>query len=269
MKPVQLTKQAWMRTVRSAQTIACAFVLSIASAWVCACHQAHGKPAPGLETPSPAEITDFRTLYRQNCTGCHGENGKNGAAIALANPVYIAWAGESVVHDAIANGTTSKLMPPFAKSAGGMLTDAQVHALTRGIIENWGSENTLAGATPPPYKGTLTGNAERGFVAYGMYCARCHGATGQGGPADGKEIPGKTGPGKTGWLGPVVDPTYLALISDQDLRSIIVAGLPDGLMPDWRNDAAQPMTDQQATDVVAWLAAKRVATPGQPYPVHP
>jgi hypothetical protein len=62
-----------------------------------------------------------------------------------------------------------------------------------------------------------------------------------------------------------VDPSYLALISDQDLRSLIVAGVPDGAMPDWRSDAAQPMTDQQVTDVVAWLASKRVATPGQPY----
>jgi cytochrome c oxidase cbb3-type subunit 3/ubiquinol-cytochrome c reductase cytochrome c subunit len=45
-------------------------------------------------------------------------------------------------------------------------------------------------------------------------------------------------------------------------------------MPDWRNDAAQPMpmnpmTDQQITDILAWLASKRVANPGQPYPTHP
>ena len=26
------------------------------------------------------------------------------------------------------------------------------------------------------------------------------------------------------------------------------------------------MTDQQVTDIVAWLASKRVANPGQPYP---
>lgn len=262
-------KPAWMHAAQRAQTIACAFAIAIASTLVCACHQAHGKPGPGPDAPNPGEVTDFHVLYRQNCTGCHGENGKNGAAIALANPVYIAWAGEDVVRDAIANGTTSRLMPPFAKAAGGMLTDAQVHALARGIVENWGSANVLAGATPPAYKSSLTGNQQNGFAAYGVYCARCHGATGQGGPADGKEIPGKTGPGKSGWLGPIVDPTYLALISDQDLRSIIVAGLPGGTMPDWRNDAAQPMTDQQVTDVVAWLAAKRVATPGQPYPATP
>ena len=39
-------------------------------------------------------------------------------------------------------------------------------------------------------------------------------------------------------------------------------------MPDWRSDAAQPLTDQQITDVVAWLASKRTANPGQPYPTR-
>jgi hypothetical protein len=29
------------------------------------------------------------------------------------------------------------------------------------------------------------------------------------------------------------------------------------------------MTDQEVTDILAWLASKRVANPGQPYPNHP
>jgi cytochrome c oxidase cbb3-type subunit 3/ubiquinol-cytochrome c reductase cytochrome c subunit len=37
-------------------------------------------------------------------------------------------------------------------------------------------------------------------------------------------------------------------------------------MPDWRNDSAQPLTDQQVTDIVAWLASHRAPNPGQPYP---
>jgi cytochrome c oxidase cbb3-type subunit 3/ubiquinol-cytochrome c reductase cytochrome c subunit len=59
------------------------------------------------------------------------------------------------------------------------------------------------------------------------------------------------------------------LISDQNLRSITIAGRPDEGMPDWRSDAAQPLTDQQTTDIVAWLASKRTADPGQPYVTHP
>jgi hypothetical protein len=70
-------------------------------------------------------------------------------------------------------------------------------------------------------------------------------------------------------MGSIVDGSYLALISDQGLRSITIAGRPDEGMPDWRSDGAQPLTDQQITDIVAWLASKRTANPGQPYPTVP
>jgi cytochrome c oxidase cbb3-type subunit 3/ubiquinol-cytochrome c reductase cytochrome c subunit len=62
-----------------------------------------------------------------------------------------------------------------------------------------------------------------------------------------------------------VDPTYLALVSDQYLRSIIIAGRPDQGMPDWRSDSSQSLTDVQITDIVSWLASRRIADPGQPY----
>jgi cytochrome c oxidase cbb3-type subunit 3/ubiquinol-cytochrome c reductase cytochrome c subunit len=36
--------------------------------------------------------------------------------------------------------------------------------------------------------------------------------------------------------------------------------------PDWRgNVPGHPMTDQEITDVVAWLATRRAQNPGQPY----
>jgi cytochrome c oxidase cbb3-type subunit 3/ubiquinol-cytochrome c reductase cytochrome c subunit len=124
----------------------------------------------------------------------------------------------------------------------------------------------------------LPGTAEHGLQAYSVFCARCHGATGEGGPADGKpnSTQGKIGSGKigsgksgSGKIGSIVDPSYLAIISDQNLRSITIAGRPDQAMPDWRGDAEQPMTDQQVTDILAWLGTKRVANPGQPYPNRP
>ena len=88
------------------------------------------------------------------------------------------------------------------------------------------------------------------------------GANGEGAPGDPKNNAPK--------LGSIVDPSYLALISDQDLRSITIAGLPDRNMPDWRTDAAQPLaqplTDQQLTDIITWLVSHRAPNPGQPYP---
>jgi cytochrome c oxidase cbb3-type subunit 3/ubiquinol-cytochrome c reductase cytochrome c subunit len=79
--------------------------------------------------------------------------------------------------------------------------------------------------------------------------------------------------GKTMRTGSIVDPTYLALVSDQYLRTTILAGRPEEGMPDWRSDLAEPharpMTDQEITDTVAWIASHRIAVPGEPYPQHP
>ena len=236
-----------------------AVVLSALCVSVVACDRIPGRPGPGPEVVRPEEVVDFPTLYKQNCAACHGDNGWNGAAIPLANPVYIALAGESQMRDAIARGGPGKLMPAFAASSGGMLTDQQVTALAHGIVEQWGKPNILAGQNAPPYMATAQANVERGQQAYTTFCAKCHGVTGEGHTAD----------PKFSRVGSIVDPTYLALISDQNLRSILIAGRPEEGMPDWRTDAAQPMTDEQVTDLVAWLASKRVANPGQPYPIHP
>jgi cytochrome c oxidase cbb3-type subunit 3 len=56
-------------------------------------------------------------------------------------------------------------------------------------------------------------------------------------------------------------------VSDQGLRTTIIAGRTDLGMPDWREAApGRPMSDREITDVVAWLASQRRSFPGQPFP---
>lgn len=218
------------------------------------CSRIPGRPGPGPEVVRPEQVVDFSTLYKENCAACHGVTGKDGAALALNNPVYVAIAGEDNIHRVIAGGVDGKLMPAFAKSAGGMLTDQQVAILAHGIVQTWGKPGILAGQTPPPYADAEAGDAARGQQAFTASCAKCHGANGEG-SQNGKYKQGS-----------IVDPAYLALISDQGLRSIILAGLPDRHMPDWRGGSEHPLlTGQQTTDIVAWLASHRTDNPGQPY----
>ena len=146
------------------------------------CDNIPGRPGPGPEVVRPEEVLAFPTLYKQNCAACHGEGGKNGAAISLANPEYIGLAGETRIQSVITNGVHGKLMPAFAQSAGSMLTDQQVAVLANGIVETWGAPNPASGQNPPPYLATLAGDAERGHAAYEVFCAKCHGANGEGGP---------------------------------------------------------------------------------------
>jgi mono/diheme cytochrome c family protein len=133
--------------------------------------------------------------------------------------------------------------------------------MAHGMVQQWSKQEVVAGLSIPQYRSTLTGDGARGQQAFGTFCARCHGAAGEGSAGDAKS--------KTGKIGSIVDGSYLALISDQGLRSILIAGRPDEGMPDWRMDGTQPMTDQQITDIVAWLATKRTLNPGQPYPTRP
>lgn len=247
-----------MRLASSNSTRPIALLLTAISLVTVGCTRVPGRPGPEPEVARPEQVLDFPTLYKENCSACHGESGRNGAALPLANPVYLAIAGEGTLSQTIAKGVPGKLMPPFSKSAGGMLTDQQVAVLAQGILHTWGTPSALAGQNPPPYLSTLTADPARGRQAFITFCASCHGSNGAG---DAK--PSATKPGS------IVDPSYLALISDQDLRSMIIAGLPDRGMPDWRTDAAQPLTDQQTTDIVAWLASQRTINPGQPYPTHP
>ncbi len=209
------------------------------------CNQMPGTPKPGVEVPRPDSITDFATLYSQNCSGCHGQGGQGGAAFDLANPVYQAWVDDASLRKVIAEGEHGTQMPAFAQEAGGYLTDVQVDALVHGMRAAWQKPGALNGQTPPPYQSTAQGDAGKGQPVYQTACARCHEQAGQ----------------------KVTDPTYLALVSDQALRTIIIAGRPDLSHPDWRGDiAGRALTDQEVADVLAWLGSLRSPTPGQPYP---
>jgi mono/diheme cytochrome c family protein len=189
-------------------------------------------------------------LYAENCAGCHGSEGRGGAAIALADPVYLAIADDASIRKVVANGVKGTSMPAFAQSAGGMLTNKQIDLITTEMRSRWSRPGILNGANPPSYAAKSSGNAQHGEVVYGTYCASCHGAQGQGAPK-----------GST-----ITNDSFLALVSDQGLRTIVITGRPELGAPDWRgNVPGKPMSDQEITDVVAWTASRRVQNPGQPY----
>lgn len=203
------------------------------------CH-APGKPGAEPEVPRPEQVLDFATLYKSNCAACHGANGQNGAAISLANPIYLAFAGAANIERITTTGVPGTQMPAFGKSSGGMLTDQQIAALTNGMISAWGSSSADTKSLPP-YASTLKGDAAHGEQAFAAHCAGCH----------------TSGSSQSN----LTDPAYLALISDQGLRSFIAAGHAEKAI-------SPPASDQEIADTVAWLAAHRTATPGQPYQQH-
>jgi cytochrome c oxidase cbb3-type subunit III len=215
------------------------------------CVNAPGRPLPGDLPIVPNEVSDFTTLYEHNCSGCHGSDGKGGAAVALGNPVYLALADDTVLRRAAANGIPGTSMPAFGQSTGGVLTDKQVDVIVHGIRERWSKPDVLNGANPPPYSATGPGDPSRGSFVYSTYCSACHGAGGRGGEK----------------ASSIVNGPFLTLINDQELRTIVIVGRPELGAPDWRSDVpGKEMSAQEVSDVVAWLASQRPKGSGPPFP---
>src|SRR5262249_21197054 len=151
----------------------------------------------------------------------------------------------------IAGGRAGTPMPAFAKSKGGPLTKEQVEVLVEGLKERWGPAQEPKGL--PPYlspRGGARASAaavERGGEVFAMACAGCHGEEGKGGK---------------GKVGAINDRAFLALISDQALRRIVITGRPDLGMPGYddkkgRDTDFQPLTSKEIDDVVALLGSWR------------
>ena len=212
------------------------------------------RPRMEPEVQAPDQIVDFDVLYRQNCSGCHGENGASGAATPLGSATYLALADDSTIRRITSEGVPGTSMPAFAQSAGGMLTDKQIEVLVNGIRGRWANPHTVESANLPSYSAQAAGDPSRGSGVFATYCASCHGANGTGGQKGGS----------------VVNGSFLALVSDQGLRTAVIVGRPELGFPDWRNDVpGRPMSAQEVSDVVAWMTAQRPKFPGQPYSSSP
>ncbi len=216
-----------------------ALVLMATLAAITACGTRN--PADSAVVP-PGKIMDFSFLYARNCSGCHGADGKGGAAIGLGDPVYLAIANDATIRRVTGEGVAGTSMPAFAQHSGGMLTDEQINVIVRGIRSRWAKPDALSGIAAPPYAAPGAGDAKRGAIAFGAYCSSCHGVDGRG---------GKRGSS-------IVDSSYLALVSDQNLRTTVIVGRPELGAPDWRGDIpGKPMPPEEISDVVAWLSAQR------------
>jgi mono/diheme cytochrome c family protein len=210
-----------------------------------------GKPREADRSKPADQVMDFGALYAARCAGCHGADGKLGPAPPLNDPIFLAIVPEEVLLRVISEGRTvspgqKSPMPAFAREKGGPLTGDQVKALARGIKTRWG----------PPAPGALLkyldptggkgGKKEAGLRVFGRACAGCHGSTGQG-EKDGKPLRG----------GAINNQAFLALISDQALRRIVITGRPDLGMPAYNHSDRPPLNSAEIDDLLALLRSWR------------
>ena len=203
-----------------------------------------GKPTPADIVRRPTDNLDPVSLYSQNCAGCHGADGQKGPAPPIGDPVYLALVDDNTLRKVISEGRPGTPMSAFAQTEGGMLTGQQVDAIVAGLRLRWSKNDVLQGVTPPSYAAKTEGNSQQGAGVFATYCGGCHGANGAGSDK----------------VGSITNGNYLTLITNQGLRTITIIGRPDFDAPDWRNNVpGHPMSEQEITDVVTWLASQRPA----------
>ncbi len=250
--------------------IVCWLLVPLIAALPLGC-DAPGKPNPAERPVTPDQVLSFAALYQTNCSGCHGADGKLGPAPPLNDPLFRGIVSEDDLQRVISSGRPGTPMPAFAQENGGRLTSLQVQILvkeikgvaykvatgskpravvasTAGTLPAWGKP-PVASAVPPYAVPETAGDREKGARVFAQACAGCHGEHGKG--VANAERPRR-----------INDPAFLALISDQALRRIVITGRPDLGMPDYWGESGwpdqfHPLTSDQITNVVALLASWR------------
>ncbi|MFO0846359.1 MAG: c-type cytochrome [Gemmataceae bacterium] len=211
------------------------------------CGRLPGKPERPREL-KPDEAA--ARLYATNCSGCHGRDGRLGAAPPLNDARFLALIPDMDLRMIIRAGRPGTPMPGFAKNKGGTLTDEQIELLATQLKKRWGnSRENIDGV--PTYLATGKGDAKAGAKVWMAACAGCHGDQGQGATQ-----------------GAINDPAFLGLITDQAIRRLVITGRPDLGMPGYagregRAGDFKPMTEQAVADLVAFVAGWRQSVGGK------
>ncbi|MGI9265349.1 MAG: c-type cytochrome [Gammaproteobacteria bacterium] len=102
-------------------------------------------------TPITGDIALGRTLYDENCTGCHGDEGQghgpDGPGTALNNATMLATSPDIFLKAAIARGRSGTLMQSF----GDKLSDHEINSLVaflRTRAQGWSAEDMLVSEIP-------------------------------------------------------------------------------------------------------------------------
>jgi cytochrome c oxidase cbb3-type subunit 3 len=239
-----------------------------------------GKPNPADRPVPPEDVLIFSEIYKRNCAGCHGADGKNGPAPPLNDSLFRALVPEGELERVVSAGRQRTPMPGFARADGGTLTPAQIQVLVHGIKgiskdSHEGKAHVDGGAgqaddgeiaaaweAPKPspknapayllskHASTHTSGEYEQIrkTVFARACAGCHGEQGKGDSGGGA----------------INDPSFLALASDQGLRRLVITGRPDLGMPDYvgtdgRDPDFRPLTSGEVDDLVDLLASWRTS----------
>ncbi len=183
-------------------------------------------------------------VYAEFCQACHGPRGEaRGTGAAFQAITYRA----DTSRDVIASGRDSipddgAAMPPYAQSAGGLLSDRQINDLIA-YLETWETGNTPPLPQPNLRAAVSTvpdhfGDPQVGAVVYATSCYGCHGDRGKG------RVPPHFPPFK---------------VTGDSLRAVREGGTSP-YMPAFAAASGGPLSEQDLENLDTYLASWSLAT---------
>jgi cytochrome c oxidase cbb3-type subunit 3 len=180
---------------------------------------------------------DGSQLFATYCAVCHGDKGNGGVGIPLALPSFLESVDNDFLRKTIRYGRPGRVMPAFPA-----LSDAQLNAIV-GVIRGWSGKPEPEFSYEP-----VKGNPVHGRELYVSYCAKCHGADGEGGKGTGvtfsrrRDLP---------IIAPALkNPGFLAAASDEMIRHTLMYGREGTPM---RSFLVQGLSEEDINDLVSYV----------------
>lgn len=181
---------------------------------------------------------DGARLYELNCSACHGINGGGGVGVPLALPAFLHAVDDAFLFTTIRQGRPGRIMPAHPS-----LSDEQVRAII-GHLRSW----VAAPPSAPQKYAPVRGDAARGKVLYGGYCASCHGVNGGGGHGTGVTF---SRPRELPIMPPALNnPGFLQAASDEMIKRTLMEGRVGTPM---RSFLTLGLNEQNIDDIVSYV----------------
>jgi len=176
-------------------------------------------------------------LYAQHCAACHGNYGRGGVGVPLALEDFLESVSNQYIARTIRLGRPGRVMPPFPR-----LTDQEVQKITEYVRSFHWADEPLFSSEP------VEGDPELGAKLFIAFCARCHGANGEGGAGTGVSFSRPT-------FIPILAPAlnnagYLASASDQVIKRSLTLGRERTPM---RALSAMGLRERNINDLVSYI----------------
>jgi mono/diheme cytochrome c family protein len=129
----------------------------------------------GQQAANAESLANALTLFREQCSGCHGEQGQGTADAPQVNNAYVRGMSTEQLAEIVGLGVRNTKMEGFT----GRLGEAALAALVS-LLQNWDRTDVQARA-PLATEAEIASVTETGQQLFETWCAICHGMSGEGG----------------------------------------------------------------------------------------